>query len=302
MDTPQVEAPTLNPKKELPADFLILDTVFVAYKSFLATPPLTSKSGEPTRLLHAFLGSVLAAIQDCRPSGVVLALESPQSKGRRDELYADYKATRKAFPDEFSQSFPALLEFARLMGWDCISAAGEEADDIVASFCTQNPDKRHYIFTTDKDLLSLTANPNVFIYQRKKGKSVLWTAATIKADWGINPEQIPDLLAIDGDAVDNIPGVKGMGSKTAISLLQQYGTLDNILANLSSLAPKHANRLQEGAADLELSRKLVRMNTTCVLPALSGKQPDYQAASDFLLTKDMVKMAERVRKMGGLPV
>jgi DNA polymerase-1 len=266
-----------------PVDYFIVDGMYVAARSFFATPPLTAPDGTPTNCLFGFLGAMERAIADLRPKHIIVANEG--ARGTRDELFSDYKANRTEFPQELKDQLQLLFPLCGYLGWSVMTHAGAEADDVIASICTQWEGTKA-IFTTDKDLHTLV-NDHTFIYKREKKKSLLSTVEDITAKWGVPPKAIADILLLAGDSIDNIPGVDGIGLKTATRLIQTYGSVDNLLLHQSELPVTLQKKLQLGAADLELSRKLIQMNTA--LPIALGEKPDFEAAGALFSRLNMKK-------------
>jgi DNA polymerase I len=247
------------PKDAPPIDILIIDSYYMLYRAHCSTPPLKTPGGFPTGAMHGFMGGLLNLIKELKPARVVLALEGGGDSDRAS-MDPNYKVQRSSFPDELSQQMPHLWKICQNAGIQTISISGTEADDVIASICVQNPTLTKAIFTTDKDIISLT-NENTFIVKKEKGKVTLLDATDIKAKWGVEPSQIPEVLKLAGDSIDNVPGIPGIGLKTATTLIQTWGTCENIYANLDKLSEKHRNLFTEHKASYELSRQLINLVT-----------------------------------------
>jgi len=235
---------------------------FFAIRSEMTSPV----TGEPTNALFAFTGMLLKLYQQFSPSHVAMVIDGP-GKTFRDELYEDYKANRDAPPDEFVQQLPRMIELAELFGIPVIPSEGVEADDIMATLahrCTQGdfdqalPGLSVRLVAKDKDLEQVLSD-----------RVQLWDLQTdsyldvpkLKDKRGITPEQVIDYQALIGDSVDNVPGVKGIGPKTASKLLDQFGSLDEIIANVDQLKGKQQENVRNAidSGQLELSRQLVTL-------------------------------------------
>jgi DNA polymerase-1 len=252
----------ISAKQSPPVDILILDTVFMLYRSFLATPPLTNSKNEPTSALHGGFGAFFRICRELKPKHIVFALEGcDDHSGWRSDLYPGYKADRKPFPPEFAPQMNIAIDLASHLGIHCIECPKMEADDVIASLCTTYKNANKVIFTTDKDIISLT-DENTRIYQKIKKRSNLLEVEDVSLKWqGIQPAQILDVLSLTGDSVDSVPGVPKVGIKTAIPLILQYGTLQNIYAHLDELPKGLQTKLTEGRQSALLSQQLTRMRT-----------------------------------------
>ena len=272
----------LTAQSASPIDYFIVDGMYVAARSFFATPPLTAPDGTPTGCLHGFLGAMERALRDLKPRHVVIANEG--HRGVRDALFSDYKAQRKEFPDELKHQLGILFPLCRHLGWSVLAYEGTEADDVIASICSQWTGTKA-IFTTDKDLQTLV-DDTTFIYKREKKKSLLLTREDITAKWGVAPKAIAEILTLSGDTSDNIPGIRGIGLKTATQLVQKYGTAANVMLHLDEL-PLLRGRLEAGAKSLALSRQLVQLNAC--LPVSLQEAPDPAAAQTMFSRLNMKK-------------
>ncbi len=227
------------------------------------TSPVT---GEPTNALFAFTGMLIKLFKDCKPPYAAMVID-PKGKTFRDEFYPEYKANRDEAPDDFVAQIPRMFELAELFGLPIIEATGYEADDVMATladqvaaggFDDQAPGMHLRLVAKDKDLEQVLGD-RVTLYD-------VQTDQTLDADGliekrGITPKQVIDYQTLIGDPTDNIPGVKGIGPKTAQKLLDQFGTVDNLIANLDQLKGKQKENL-ENARDngaIELTRRLVTL-------------------------------------------
>ncbi|MFI4859221.1 MAG: DNA polymerase I [Phycisphaerales bacterium JB063] len=229
------------------------------------TSPVT---GEPTGATFAFSGMLIKLFDQYRPTHVAMAMDA-DAKTFRDAFYPEYKANRDAPPDEFKQQIPRMVEVAKLFGIPVLEAPGFEADDIMATLAVHLargdfddvlPGSVLRMVAKDKDLEQvLGERVELFDVHTDQAMDV----AALKEKRGITPQQVIDYQTLIGDSTDNIPGVKGIGPKTATKLLDQFGTVENLVANTDQLKGKQKENIEAAAADgtIELTRKLVTLAT-----------------------------------------
>ncbi|KUO66298.1 MAG: DNA polymerase I [Gracilibacter sp. BRH_c7a] len=244
------------------ARMMILDGNSLINRAFYALPPLTSAEGLPTNAVHGFLTMLFRLQKEQRPDYWVVAFDKTKATVRIDQ-YAQYKAQRKETPETLRPQFAYLKEILEVLKVPILEIDGYEADDIIATVTSdaEKKDMEVSIFTGDRDALQLIS-PQTRIYLTKKGISEVecYDEEKLFEKYGLKPVQIVDLKALMGDSSDNIPGVPGVGEKTALKLLYEYETVDNILLNKENISAK---RLRNLIIDYEeqalLSRKLARM-------------------------------------------
>jgi len=240
--------------------FAIIDGKSVFYRGYYAMPNLSTKDGIPTGGVFGFATMALEVIRRLKPDYVAVAWDKPKTNIRkRLELYSEYKAGRKPAPADFYEQVPVLHELLDAFGWPLYELDDYEADDIMGTLAVQaaKKDIEVLLITSDLDMLQLI-DPNVHVYALKTGLSniELYSPKSFEAKYGIKVEQFLDLKALKGDSSDNIPGVPGVGEKTAIQLLQDYGTLDNIYDNLPLIKEAVRKKLEAGKDLAYLSKKL----------------------------------------------
>lgn len=259
----------LKPQELGKVDYFIVDGLYMVNRSYYSTPMhLTDGKGLVTNAIHGFFSSVVRACKDLKPANVIIALDS-LTKTYREVSFSEYKGERAAFPDPLVAQIPHIMELAACLGFAVIECPGYEADDVIAS-CKQLQGTK-VIITTDKDIHSLV-DATTFIYQRKAGKSQILTAEDIKLTWGVEPKQILDVLALMGDSIDNIPGVKGIGRKSAVELVSKWGSIEQMLLNTDKLPSKLNSLLVLYAKELQLSRELVALNGTLDIKPIFDKR------------------------------
>ena len=227
------------------------------------TSPVT---GEPTNALFAFTGMLIKMFKECQPPYAAMVID-PKGKTFRDDFYPEYKANRDEAPDEFVQQIPRMFQLAELFGLPILEAPGFEADDVMATLADQVSDGKFdqdapgmalRLVAKDKDLEQVIGD-RVTLYDVQTDQTMDANALLLKR--GIAPSQVIDYQTLIGDSTDNIPGVKGIGPKTAQKLLTQFDTVENLLDNLDQLKGKQKENL-ENARDtgvIELTRRLVTL-------------------------------------------
>ena len=238
----------------MPADkkFILIDSNAIMHRAFHALPPLTTKSGEAVSVPYGFASILLRVIKELKPDYIACTFDVAGGTFR-DGIFDKYKATRKKPDQEFYDQIDKVKEVARAMNIPIYEQAGFEADDVIGTIVTRIDEEKEgietFIVTGDMDALQLI-DKRVKVYSLRKGisETVIYDAVKVRERYGFSPEQVIDYKALRGDASDNIPGVKGVGEKTATSILQEFGSLENLYAQIEngetgSLRPKIAEKL-----------------------------------------------------------
>lgn len=228
----------------------VIDGKSIFYRGYYAMPNLSLEDGTPTGGVYGFASLALELIKKLKPDYVAVAWDKKGTNIRkRREIYPEYKAGRKPAPDDFYAQIPILYELLDAFGWPLYELDDYEADDILGAFAKQATEKgiETCLLTSDLDALQVIS-PTVRVYALKNGLSNIeeFDVDYFEKKYGISVEQFLDLKALKGDSSDNLPGVAGIGEKTAISLLQQYETLDNIYNHLDEIKPTIAKKLANG--------------------------------------------------------
>ncbi|MEK7560665.1 MAG: DNA polymerase I [Patescibacteria group bacterium] len=258
---------------------LILDTYAILHRAFHALPPLTTPEGEPINAVYGFASILLRMRRELKPDYIVAARDLA-GKTVRHEAYREYKAQRPETPADLESQFAKLDILLKAFGIPLLSAPGFEADDVIGAITQKlaaRGDAEIVIVTGDADMLQL-AGPSVMVMAMKKGISefVLYDPAAVRERFGFAPEALPDYKGLRGDPSDNIPGVKGIGDKTASALIQKFGTLEDIYAALKggegAISKSVAEKLQQGRDKAFLSRQLatIRKDAPVDLDVLSS--------------------------------
>ena len=223
--------------------FLILDGNNLLFRAFYALPQLSSFDGIYSNGVFGFTNMLVKLIKEHNPEYIAVAFDS-HHKTFRHEKYPEYKGTRKPAPEELLSQFPILKEILTKMNITILEMPGFEADDIIGSISRKFSDTENVIVSADRDAFQLI-NENTSILLPKKGVSetVILNKENLKEYYGVTPSQVVDLKSLMGDSSDNIPGVTGVGEKTALDLITKYTSLDGVYANLHEIKGKLLEKL-----------------------------------------------------------
>jgi DNA polymerase I len=243
----------------------VIDGKSVFYRGYYSMPGLSLPDGTPTGGVYGFATLAIELIKKLKPDYVAVAWDKKGTNIRkRKEMYPDYKAGRKKAPDDFYEQIPILYELLDAFGWPLYEIDDYEADDIMGAFAKQAEAKgiETDLITSDLDALQIVS-PLTRVYALKKGFSDIdeYHEEFFEKKYGIRVNQFLDLKSLQGDSSDNMPGVPGIGPKTAIELLQKYDTLDNIYAHLDEIKPAIADKLRAGKDSAYLTKELARIWT-----------------------------------------
>ena len=253
---------------------LLVDGHYYAYRSFFAIRDLTNSRGEPTNAVFGFVKALRKMLADLQPDAAAVVWDAGLPE-RRMELLPSYKQQRDETPELLAVQFPAIEEAVSALGVRNVRLAGHEADDLIASyaFAPRPPSTAVFIATNDKDIYSLV-DERVAIYSTNKTDLknpqdgfALLGPAEVEEKWGVPPALIPDVLAFTGDAVDNIPGVEGVGPKTAAKLVREHGAAARLAADPSVIKNDKLREKIAAAADrVRVNLELVRLDRDLPLP------------------------------------
>jgi len=243
---------------------VLVDGSSYLYRAFHAIPPLSTKSGEPTNAVLGVVNMLYKLLDERKPTRMAVVFDAP-GRTFRDDLYAEYKANRPPMPDELRAQVAPLLEAIKGMGICLLRIDGVEADDVIGTLARQASaaGSSTLISTGDKDLAQLV-DEHVTLVNTMDDTTL--DRERVVQKFGVTPEQITDYLALVGDSIDNIPGVPGVGPKTAAKWLQQYGDLATLKAKAGEVSGKIGERLREGLTLLDLSKQLATIRCDVPLP------------------------------------
>ncbi|RPJ18922.1 MAG: DNA polymerase I, partial [Planctomycetaceae bacterium] len=249
----------------------LIDGSALAYRSYFAfiRNPLINSKGENTSAVFGFTRTMLDILTQENPEYIAVAFDTPEPTFRH-QRFVDYKATRQKMPDEMSTQLPRLKEVTEALGVTLIELPGFEADDVMGTLAkrAERGGLETYLVTADKDLMQLVS-PCVKIYSLRKvgNQQEILDPAGVQQKFGVPPERVIDVLALMGDSSDNIPGVRGIGEKTAVKLIQDYGDLETILAKVAEVKPKGvAEKILANVEMARLSQELATIHTDVPLP------------------------------------
>ncbi|GHV53729.1 DNA polymerase I [Spirochaetia bacterium] len=308
----------------------LIDAYGLIYRSYFAflSHPLRNPAGRNISALFGFARTVVTLLDEGAPAAD--AAGKPQSKpGRpqrlaaifdsrtptfRHKMYAEYKATRQKAPEDLHDQVPLVEEVLAALGVPALRADGFEADDIIATLAKkcQAENRQCYILSSDKDLLQLVGNGTWELRPLKSPRDNAPTGGgmgglplelvgpnEVKAEWGVAPEKVLDLLSLTGDASDNVPGVKGVGEKTAVKLMARYGSLDGIFENIAGIEGAVGKKLAEGKESAYFSKKLITLECEVPLPVknieeLSVESINRSAGAEVLMREGVIQIARKL--------
>lgn len=285
---------------------VLVDGNSIFYRSFYALPLLSNAKGEYSNAVYGFAIQIINIIQNIKPKYIVVAFDASK-KTFRNDLYSEYKATRKPMPDELRSQIEPLKKMLKLMNIEIVEQQGLEGDDVIGILSKKFLDTETIIVTGDRDSFQLV-DKTTSVYFTKKGTSdvKIMNIAELKNEYGVSPKEFIELKALQGDSSDNIPGVPGVGPKTALDLVQKYGTLEKIYENLERISGKVKEKLAENKELAYLSRELATIVTKGELDvALKDCEYDYPFSGEVLNFfkyydfKSLIKKEEHFNKAVG---
>lgn len=287
------------------AGILLIDGFNLVYRCFYATPALTRSDGFPTNALHGWVKSLWRLMDQEKPDHTVVFFDLGGSQDRL-ALHPEYKAQREAMPAELERQIPVVKELTRALGLAAIEQDGVESDDLLASCALAKAAEGHdvLIVSSDKDFAQIVSERIRIMLpppsaQPKLGWRLLDTTG-VKEKFGVPAEKIPDYLALIGDTSDNIPGLSGVGPKTAIKWLEKYGNLEGVLAAAKDIEPERFRvPLAEAAERLRLNLRLVTLNTSLRMPQVMQSKPLMAELLEILGQMEMKStLAEAEKRYG----
>ena len=276
----------------------LIDGSAYIFRAFFALPPMNRRDGTPVNAVFGFTNMVMKLLDDLQPDHVIVVLDEARATFRH-AIYADYKANRAAPPEELIPQFPLIRTAAAALNLPVASAANFEADDLIAAYAkaaaAENLDV--LIISSDKDLMQLV-RPGVSMLDPMKQKRI--GADEVAEKFGVPPAHVVDVQALAGDSSDNVPGVPGIGVKTAAELINAFGDLDSLLARAHEITqPKRRESLIEYAEQARISRELVRLRDDAPMPVAldeAARRPyDMAALTEFLQAQEFKKLLTRLQ-------
>lgn len=253
----------ISKKPEKTEKIILIDSNALIHRAFHALPPFTARDGRPTGAVYGVALTLLSVIDKFQPEYVAATFDL-KGPTFRHEKFAEYKATRVKAPDELYAQIPLVKEMFKAWGIPVFEITGFEADDLIGTLC-RKPEVdniQSIIVTGDKDTLQLV-DDNTAVFTLRKGikDTVVYDAKAVEENFGYRPDQVVDFKALRGDASDNIPGVKGIGEKTALDLIKEFGSFKNIYTNLDKIKSAVAKKLEAGKEMATMSYDLATIRT-----------------------------------------
>ena len=248
-------------RSEAPGTLFLLDAMSLAFRAYFALPAdLTTQSGTVTNALFGFVSMLVNVVRDHQPSALAVAFDLPGDTFRH-ELVEEYKGGRAETPGDLLPQFDMIRAVLAALAVPAVEAAGYEADDVLATLATEARDRDHdvVVVTGDRDCFQLVEDPHVRVLYNRRGVSdyALYDEAGIVERTGLPPRLYPLLAALRGDPSDNLPGVPGVGEKTAARLLNTYGDIESIYAHLDELTPKLRENLARHEEQVRLNARVI---------------------------------------------
>jgi len=275
----------------------------LAYRAYYALPEeLATSDGFPTGALLGFANMLFKLLTDYRPRGVAVAWDTRPT--HREAISEEYKAERPPMPDLLREQFPYFRPLVEAFGYQNLEYEGWEADDVIATLATRadRAGIKTCVVSTDRDAFQLVS-ANVCLMMTPRGVSDVhvYTPERVQARLGVPPEKVPDLIALKGDPSDNIPGIPGIGDKTAAELICRYGSLEAVLEHVDELSPARARAIREHADQARASKLLATMRRDLPLevdPAdLVLRPPDRSRLKEMFRRLEFRNLLQRVEQL-----
>ena len=284
-------------------ELFLIDGNSLAYRAFFALPEsIATADGRPTNAIYGFASMMAKLMIDYRPGTVVVAWDRGMSG--RDAEYPEYKAGRKSRPDLLREQWPHLAPLAEAFGFTNVEVEGYEADDVIATLTRQAREAGRpvMIVSGDRDVYQLVGDQvRVMTTSRGVTDTKVYDAEGVVERYGVAPELVPDLIGLKGDTSDNIPGVPGIGDKTAAQLLQKFGSLEKVLESVDEISgAKRKENLTEHAEDARISKQLATMKLDVDVPDhvihAEGSGPDLSRLRDFAAEFELRAVIQRLEE------
>ncbi|MFN8723082.1 MAG: DNA polymerase I [Rhodospirillales bacterium] len=289
-----------SPTATVPGLWLVDGSGFI-FRAFHALPPLSRPDGTPVNAVYGFTSMLMRLLADLKAEAVAVVFDAARENWR-NAVYDLYKANRGETPPELIPQFPLIREAVDAFGLPSLEVEGYEADDLIAAYCRLAVEAGIpvTVVSSDKDLMQLV-RPGVRLWDPMKQKAI--EAAEVVEKFGVLPEKVVDVQALAGDSVDNVPGVPGIGIKTAAQLITEYGDLETLLARAGEIKqPKRRESLIAFAEQARISRRLVELDAHAPVPmplsAMGVRPPERTKLVSFLRTQGFRSLAQKVEQEG----
>ncbi len=262
----------------------LIDSHSYIYRAFYAIPNLRTSTGLPTNAAYGFSAMLMKLCREQKPEYIANAFDLPAPTFRHS-AFPQYKANRPQMPEDLKKQMPIIKEIVRALRIPILEREGYEADDILATFAKAGGENGFevYVFSRDKDCLQ-TASRNIKIVRQENDAP--FDVERVRKVYGVDPSQLPDVMALSGDSSDNIPGVPGIGTKTAGRLIQEFGSLENLLDNINSVRNARVkDNLRQFSDRAKLNKELVTLDSNVPLSvdfdSFRLKEPDRNRLSEI---------------------
>ncbi|MDR1196149.1 MAG: DNA polymerase I [Endomicrobium sp.] len=256
--------------------FYIIDGNAYIHRAYHALPPLSTSKNQQVNAVYGFIKLLLKIKDAFKPDYMAVCFDYP-AKNFRHEIFAEYKAHRKPLDEALINQMPIAREAVKALNIADMEIKGYEADDLIAAIAKNNKKEKikTVIVTGDKDILQLVEDDDILVWN--DSKDIMFDEAKVEEKFGVKPNRFADVLALMGDASDNVPGVKGIGEKTAVKLIKEYGTLENVLKNAEFVKGNTGKLLLQGKEDALKSKRLVELTGNIEIP--------YEKNTEFYVNK-----------------
>lgn len=269
--------------------FYIVDGNGYIYRAFFALPKMNNSKGMPTNAIYGFTNMIRKLVNEEKPQYIAVCFDAKEKTFRHDS-YQAYKIDRPQMAEDLQQQIPYIRKICEVMSIPIIQVPGWEADDVIATLMEQSKEQNMMgvIVTSDKDLLQLVDDSQDIYTLDPMKDYFVYDENAVQEKWGVKPDRIVEVLSIMGDSIDNIPGVKGIGPKGALELVQKFGTVEELLANLDRIDKKaHRAKIEEFKDDLILSKNLIQLRrdvpVDIQIQNLKAGKPNTQSARELFL-------------------
>ncbi|MCA1663317.1 MAG: DNA polymerase I, partial [Myxococcales bacterium] len=286
------------------------------FRAYHALPPLTTKSGLSTGAVYGFTQMLIKLETDHRPSHLAVVFDAGSSSFR-NELFSEYKANRTEPPDDLKPQFALVRKVVETFNIPVLEAVGFEADDLIATLVRQARERgqRVVVVSSDKDLMQLVVDGKVVLHDTMKNvpHGFTYDEKAVEEKFGVPPSRLADVLALMGDSVDNIPGIPGVGPKTAAALIVAYGDVENMIAHADEIAnlpglrgaKSVGEKVKAHIESVRLSRQLVSLDEHVEVPvaleSLQRREPDMAKLESLLRELEFFRLLERLKPVAHKP-
>ena len=277
------------------APLLVIDGDSLGHRAYHAMPSVEGAGGRPVGLLLGFANVLLSTWRATQPRAVIVCLDT-RVPSYRHALLPAYQGQRDPFADDLCEQLDRLPELSEAFGFAAAKVTPYEADDLLATAVTQEEERGGgaLVFSSDRDTYQLVSDVTATLHPRPRGVLERVDRAGVRERYGIEPEQVPDLIALRGDPSDNIPGARGIGQKTAAELLRRYGDLEGVIAHASELTARQRLAVEGGADDLRRYLDVATMRRDVALAIPVDASLDLHSAASWCEGAGMLALARRL--------